>query len=1063
MEGPPRPAPTRRPPRNEATTVMSRYHLPLAIGLLALTTTAVRAQEMPPAAGHRVDYDREVRPILAKSCIRCHGETQPKGGLVLDERDSALKGGDNGLAIVPGKGAESRLVRYAAGVDDDFVMPPIGSGKPLSTVDVAILRAWIDQGAHWPESSSRRKASNSSHWAFKAPKRPPLPTPRDPTWVRNPIDAFVLARLERDSIRPSPEADREVILRRVCLDLIGLPPTVAELDAFLADNRPDAYERQVDRLLASPHYGERWARRWLDRARYADTNGYEKDRERSIWPYRDWVIDALNRDMPFDRFSVEQLAGDLLPDTTIAQKVATGFHRNTMTNEEGGIDVEEFRFASIVDRVATTSGVWLGLTVQCAQCHTHKYDPITQRDYYRLFAFFNNADEPELSLPSPLIEARRSAIEAEATGLERRRPESFPTHDPALDWSEAMSFGGGHAIARPRLRTQLAAPILPESEARRLYLASQFSAWERSRSTYDWTIRRPSQLDSKKHATFDPRPDGSILVRGDKPNNDVYKVDIEGDFSGVRAIRLEVLPDPSLPDDGPGRAPLFSVGDFILTEFGATLRGSDTKATPIAIARATEDYAEPGHPAALAIDGKSDTGWTVKGSVGRPHAAVFEFREPLPARPGARLRLTIHQDGIHQMTIGRFRVSTTVAAPPVTASGLTADVEASLRILIDRRSLAQRESIFAAFLDAAPELAAINKRISELRRSSPRPTTSLVMEERRSAESRTTQVHLRGEFMQLGDVVAPGVPAILPPFPSDLPKNRLGLARWIVAGDNPVTARVQVNQAWQSFFGRGLVPTVDDFGTRGDAPSHPELLDWLATEFIRVGWSQKAIHRLIVTSATYRQSSKVSPSLLARDSLNDLLARGPRYRVDAETVRDIALAASGLLSPKIGGPSVYPPQPDGVTSLAYGLPTWPTSTGEDRYRRGLYTFTKRTAPYATFGLFDAPNSDLACLRRERSNSPLQALTLLNDPVYVEAARALADRLIRETLADDEARVRLGFRVCLARLPKPEEMASIVAFYRAQRDRARPVESAERTAWTAVARAILNLDETITKE
>ena len=425
-----------------------RFHRPSAALLLLVLTTVVGAQEIPPAADHRVDYEREVRPILARSCYRCHGETRVKGGLVLDEKASALKGGDNGPAIVPGKGAESRVIRYAAGADDDVVMPPIGSGEPLSMADLAILRAWIDQGASWPESSSRRKATKSGHWAFKSPRRPDAPRVKDTGWVRNPIDAFVLARLERESLRPSPEADRGTLLRRLSLDLIGLPPTVAELDAFLADTRPDAYERQVDRLLASPHYGERWARRWLDRARYADTNGYEKDRERSIWPYRDWVIDALNRDMPFDRFTVEQIAGDMLPDAMTAQKVATGFHRNTMTNEEGGIDVEEFRFASIVDRVATTGGVWLGLTIQCAQCHTHKYDPITQRDYYRFFALLNNADEPDLILPSPTTEAQRVAIEAEASRLEKQRPALFPTepHGHAailLGWP-------GRSIHRPR-------------------------------------------------------------------------------------------------------------------------------------------------------------------------------------------------------------------------------------------------------------------------------------------------------------------------------------------------------------------------------------------------------------------------------------------------------------------------------------------------------------------------------------------------------------------------------------------------------------------------------------
>ncbi|HEY2156984.1 MAG TPA: PSD1 and planctomycete cytochrome C domain-containing protein, partial [Isosphaeraceae bacterium] len=971
---------------------MSRETLALCVFLGMLASPPARGQDLPPPAARAVDYEKDVRPIFAKSCIKCHGEKASKGGLVLDQKADALQGGDNGPAIVPGQSDDSRLIRYVAGVEDT-VMPPENAGKPLTPEQVGILRAWIDQGAKWPDNLSRRGGPSSNHWAFKPPVRPELPKVKDATRVRNPIDAFVLARLEKEGMKPSPEAERATLLRRLSLDLVGLPPTIAELNAFLADRSPDAFDKQVDRLLASPHYGERWARRWLDRARYADTNGYEKDRERSIWPYRDWVIDALNRDVPFDRFTVEQIAGDLLPNATLFQKVATWFHRNTMTNEEGGIDVEEFRFASVVDRVGTTGTVWLGLTVQCAQCHTHKFDPITHRDYYRFFALLNNVDEPELSVPDTAIEARRAAIAAEVAKLEAGRAEHFPVRDESDGWvvlspkrldsaegakldataegtivasgkvveadsyrlefpvpdgrfsairletrsdpkapepgpgrtkhgnfvvtdlkAEAggkpvafssasadieqpdfpvalaidgkagngwaiddgsgrirephaavfvfketidggssrrlaltidQRYGGGHTLGRFRVALKKVEAVVddpkaPESEKRERRIAAKQAEWERGRTAFAWSIAGPSRLFSKNHATLDLRPDGSVLARGDKPNNDVYEVELDGTIEGATALRLEVLPDPSLPDDGPGRAPLFSVGDFILTEIRiATVDGKDVK--PVLIARATEDYSEAGHPAKLAIDGKADTGWTIKGGVGRPHAAVFEFREPVAK--GAKLRVTLHQFGIHQTTIGRFRLATTSAKSPVSASGVPADVEAALLVPATARTKDQAAVVRNHYLSVAPELAAYNKRVDDLRRSIPRSPTTLVMEERSPAESRTTHIHKRGEFLQPTGPVRPGTPAFLPGLPSDAPANRLGLARWLVMAENPMTSRVQVNGMWQAFFGRGLVPTLDDFGTRSEPPPHPELLDWLATEFVRIGWSQKALHR----------------------------------------------------------------------------------------------------------------------------------------------------------------------------------------------------------------------------
>ncbi|WP_337172982.1 PSD1 and planctomycete cytochrome C domain-containing protein [Paludisphaera sp.] len=1028
-------------------------------GLLGLLWAAVAAvaigdddaAELPPAATREVDFARDVAPLLERSCLACHGATKHRAGLSLHTREKAMTGGDSGPVIVPGESAESLLIEAAARVDEITAMPPEGSGDPLTAEEVGILRAWIDQGAKWADvEDSTAEGHAPKHWAFIPPKPPAVPAVVNADAVRNPIDAFVQARLEEEGVEPAPEADRRALIRRLSLDLVGLPPTPEEIDAFLADNRPDAYERLVDRLLDSPRHGELWARHWLDRARYADTNGYEKDRERSIWPYRDWVIRAINADMPFDRFTVEQIAGDLLPDPTPDQITATGFHRNTMINEEGGIDVEEFRFAAVVDRVQTTGAAWLGLTVQCAQCHTHKYDPITQREYYQFFAFLNNADEPEVDLPDPEIAARREAIEARALAMEAELPGRYPAEGP-------------------------------ES------LASKMEAWEASIHPVRWTVTPPVEVVSRKGATMTVRPDASVLVSGDKPNNDVYEATLKTDLKAT-AIRLEVLLDPSLPENGPGRAPLFSVGDFLLTEVEATARpeGSTEEPRPLKFARATESFAAKGRSAAMAVDGVPDTGWSIAGGVGKPHAAVFELADALDGGP-TEIHLTLRQEFIHQTTIGRFRLSV-ADARPVAASGPPAEIEEILLVEAPERSAEQVRALTGHYLSIAPELAEARKPIDELRASKPRFPTTMVMRERDPEHARTTRIHKRGEFLQPGDPVEPGVPAVLHPLPSDAPRDRLTFARWLVAPENPLVGRVVMNQLWQTYFGRGLVTTPEDFGTQGEEPTHPELLDWLATEFPRRGWSMKAMHRLIVTSAAYRRDSRATPEQVARDPRNELLARGPRFRVGAETIRDVALAAAGLLDGRVGGPSVKPPQPEGATTLAYGQEPWTPSVGADRYRRGLYTFIKRTAPFAAFATMDAPTPEVVCTRRERSNTPLQALVLLNDVVFVEAAQALGRRIVRE--ADTpEARVERGFLLALGRPPRDEERARVLAYHEAQLARFRDggldaaklagaslekpptpllappegVDATELASWTAVARVILNLDEAVTKE
>ncbi|SIN90646.1 Planctomycete cytochrome C [Singulisphaera sp. GP187] len=1025
-----------------------RFSRIVTLTILFGLARAVDAGPLPPPASQPVDYARDVRPILAKHCYQCHGPQRQKGGLSLHAKARALAGGDGGPAFEAGKSAESRLIELVAAVDEDDVMPPQGGGERLTPEQVGVLRAWIDQGAAWPDDPVGSSSIASDHWSFRRPVRSDLPEVKRSGWARNPIDRFVQTRLDREGMIPAPEADRTTLIRRLSLDLIGLPPTIDEVDLFVADTRLDAYERLVERLLQSPHYGERWGRRWLDRARYADTNGYEKDRERSIWPYRDWVIQAINADMPFDQFTVEQIAGDLLPNATRSQQVATGFHRNTMINEEGGIDVEEFRFTSLVDRVATTGAVWLGLTIQCAQCHTHKYDPITQREYYQFFSFFNNADEPEIDVPDPAITVQRQAIEAKIAGMEAGREAQFAEHS--------------------------------KTES----LETRIADWEKTIKPVHWTPLRPTRLVSAKQATLTVLDDLSVLASGDKPNQDTYEIDVSTDLKGVTALRLEVLPDPSLPNGGPGRAPLFSVGDFLLTEFQvvATPAAGAGSAQPVPIQNASEDYSEPNRPAALAVDGIPDTGWTVKGGVGQAHAAVFEFRDKVGDGAGGKLTLTLRQEGIHQMTIGRFRISATSDRGPIRASKVPADVEELLLRPSTLRSELEQSRLKTYFLSIAPELADSNKQIAALRRSLPLQPTTLVMRERLPEHARTTHIHKRGEFLKITDPVAPGMPSVLPALQADEPRNRLGLARWLVTEENPLVGRVVMNQVWQAYFGRGLVATVDDFGTRGEKPTHPELLDWLATEFPRRGWSMKAMHRLIVTSSTYRQDSRISSEQLARDPKNEWLARGPRFRVEAEVVRDIALSASGLLNPAIGGPSVFPPQPDGVTALAYGSVAWKTSKGSDRFRRGLYTYTKRTAPYAAFTVMDAPTSETACVRRERSNTPLQALTLLNDTVFIEAARSLAQRVLDEAPDDDQGRARHAYRLCLSRLPHEQELATLIRFYQQQCERfrlgeadparvagldeatARDVKNLpELAAWTTVARALLNLDETISKE
>jgi len=988
---------------------------------MLLLVTAGRLRAAGP------DFAREVRPILAQYCFKCHGpdDKTRKARLRLDRPVSLDRG-----VLIPGKPEDSEMVARVFATEADRVMPPPATKTLLTDTQKQTLRKWVAAGAEY-----------THHWAFVKPSRPPTPLTSGQVyrgWDSNPIDAFILARLEKEGLTASPEADRYTLIRRVSLDLIGLPPSSEEVDAFVNDTSVGAYQRLVDRLLASPHYGERWARRWLDLARYADTNGYEKDRQRSIWPYRDWVIAALNADMPFDQFTVKQLAGDMLPKATLADQVATGFHRNTMLNEEGGIDPLEYRFHALTDRVAVTGTVWLGLTLGCAQCHTHKFDPIPHREYYQVFAFLNNADEPEMNVLRADVAAKRVDIEAKIARLTAELPSKFPA-----------TFG--------------------EGADRRKKIEAAFASWleqERAKSV-KWRVLRPIEAKSNL-PLLTVQPDDSVFVSGDLTKSDEYQITFRDDFAGVTAIRVEALPDERLPRGGPGAVYYEGpIGDFTLSEITATADGKLVK-----LSKASHTFAANNFPASAAIDGNPQTGWSVNGGQGRRHVAVFVFDNPLV--PAKDLTVKMLFERHFAAGLGRFRIAMTTVANPE-ARNTPAEVEELFLSADDKLSAVQRAKLRDHFYLTTPHLAAARKEIDDLRKQMPVYPTTLVLRERPLENPRPTFVHNRGEFLQPRERVEPGTPSFLPPLPKEVPPNRLGLARWLVSVENPLTARVTVNRQWAAFFGRGLVRTTEDFGYQGEPPSHPELLDWLAVEFMERGWSLKKLHRLIATSAAYKQVSRVTPQLRDKDPLNVLLARGPRVRLEAELIRDSALKAVGLLSPKIGGPGVYPPQPANITTEGtYGALPWTPSQGEDRYRRGLYTFAKRTAPFAMFATFDGPSGEACVARRDVSNTPLQALTLLNDVVYTETAQAMG-RSLAGMPGTVEQGVTEAFRRFVIRPPTDLETKLLARFVGTQRKRFSdgtadakkvagdgPGDIAERAAWTALARVLMNLDEFVTK-
>lgn len=1024
-----------------------------------LLAVAVFLMATANRAAAEVDFERDVFPLLQRHCIECHGSKRVEANLRLDERAAAFRGGDSGAAIAPKQPENSELLRRIALPKDDAEIMP-ARGEALGAAEIQLIRDWIAQGAEWPEGIAVRP-----HWAYLPPRRPALPEVKNKAWPRTPIDYFILARLEREGLPPSPEADRAALARRLSLDLTGLPPAPAEIDAFLADPSPQAYEKLVDRLLASPQFGVRWARPWLDAARYADSHGFQRDDLRDVWAYRDWVVQAFNDDKPFDRFTVEQLAGDLLPPGADprqieAQKIATGFNRNAPTNVEAGSDPEETRVNQVFDRVNTIGMAWLGTTLECCQCHDHKYDPFTMRDYYSLFACFNN-----------------TAIEAERTNP--KAPGSIQFRGPSLELQD------DHVDAERRKIQERISQVQRELDQTAERLAKPDEAWEaealvRSQDSPRQETLEIAACESQGGATCEILDDRSVLMSGEAPDRDTYTVSARTRLAKIRALRLDVLTDPSLPGSGPGR------GDekrpnFVLHSFTAEITpaaGGETKNVKFAGAEA--DFSQAGYDVAQAVDDQPQTAWAIAPKFREPHWAVFAAEAPVDVEGGAKLTIRMEQNFGGARTIGRFRLSALTGL--ATADVVPAAAAEALHTPRERRTPEQNTALAAYRRNSDAEYRRLSQAKSKLENelAALKFPTTLVMEELPSP--RASAIFVRGDFRSPGEPVQPDTPAALPPLAADAtPRNRLALARWLVDGRNPLTARVTVNRWWAELFGHGIVTTPEDFGVKGQPPTHPELLDWLAVEYVENGWSLKRLLRSIVLSSTYRQSSRVTPGLVERDDQNLLYARGTRFRLDAEAIRDNALAIAGLLNPAQGGPPVRPYQPDGLWVKVGGQRyDYVVSPGAERHRRGLYVVWKRGAPYPSMVNFDS-NGRFACrVKRPRSNTPLQALTLLNDPVYVEAALALARRTLEENPhASVQARIAAAFRLATARLPHADEAETLGKLYEHQRDAAQRNEAEARkllgafappagislgefAGWYAVAAALLNLDETISK-
>ena len=1165
--------------------------------------------EATAAQTPKLDYNRDIRPILSDKCYTCHGpdNNKRKAGLRLDRNEEPFKKLDSGnVAIVPQHPEKSELIRRIKASDADDKMPP-ADAKQLSKAEIDLLAKWVKEGAEW-----------QGHWSYLTPHRPNLPKVRNQKWVRNAVDQFILARLQKEGLKPSREADKEHLIRRVTLDLTGLPPTIEEIDAFIADKSANAYEKLVDRLLASPAFGERMAQMWLDLARYADTNGYHIDNHRDMWLFRDWVINAFNKNMPFDRFTIEQLAGDMLPNATVEQKIASGFNRNNMVNFEGGADPDEYATKYVVDRIVTTSTTWLGATMGCAECHDHKYDPFTQKEFYQLYALFNNIPEkgldgqkenpvPSMKVPSAEQTKKKQDLQSTISSLEKSYKSRTEDPDEKLDAEQAKW----------------------EKEVTQ----NVFSGWE---------TLQPNDLKSTSGAIFTNLLDQSFLATGTNADKDTYEFTIQTPATNVSGVRIEALADDSLPHKKAGRG---VNGNFVLTTFEVEAKNPDPKANlnepftmgnwqalgpfkssnqrrafkqalidekrkvpdltktydgggvkwtekpdwkdgqvqnldggdfavyylyrkisvkharpvlvslgsddgiqvwfngkqilsndasraaeadqekillwlepgdnhllmkinngsggfayyfkakedalnefPIQFASAIADFSQKDFDVKAAIDKDPNTGWAIDAEDG-DHRAIFISNQPFGFPTGTILKVRMKfESKFERHTIGRFRVSLSTSESLTTLGSLPANMQSVLFKPEDKRKKEQVAELKKYYrMTFVPEVEKLDEDLrgkrDELTKLEEQIPSTMVMQE--MEKPRDTFVLVRGNFQQKGEKVSPGIPKSLLGSATN-PTNRLQLAQWIVAAENPLASRVTVNRFWQMLFGTGLVKSANDFGSQGEWPSHPELLDWLATEFRDQHWDMKHMIKLMVMSATYRQSSEITPQLLERDKYNRLYARGPRVRMDAEVIRDNALAVSGLLNRKIGGESVRPYQPAGLwEALAFGAgfssQNYVQSKGDDLYRRGIYVYWKRSLPYPSMVTFDAPNREVCTATRPRTTTPLQALVLMNDPAYIEAARGLAQRVLKESSGSIEERLKFAFRVTLARQPEPQELEVLSKIYHQQLDnfskdkeaakallsvgestRSESLDVSELAAWTAIGNVLLNLDETITK-
>ena len=1043
-------------------------HRPLLLAA-ALTTVGATAAE-------RVQFNRDIRPIFSDTCFACHGpdESKNKGKLRLDSLEAARKGGKSGdPAIVPGRPEQSSVMKRLLTTDPDDHMPPAEFHKVLTPAQVETVRRWIAEGAEY-----------QGHWAFQPPRK--SPTPPIPAGG-NAIDGFVGATLAAKGLTPNPEADRATLLRRAALDLTGLPPSEEDQRAFLADNSPEAWSKALDRLLGSPHFGEQMAVQWLDFARYADSNGFQSDTTRTMWPWRDWVIRAYNENKPFDQFTIEQLAGDLLPNPLESQVVATGFNRNHRLNGEGGRIVEEWFVESVIDRLETTGSTWMALTLNCCRCHDHKYDPISQKEFYQLFAYFNSNEE--------------SGVLGEFGGAAATRKGG--NTPPLLLLADAD--------AKQRIAEADAAVATAQEAVRKASVADPAAqnAWEaKLRAAFTgkvstWTPLTPKSATSVGGATLTRQADGSFLAGGKNPANDTYVLTTPATPGLLTGLLLEALPDPSLPGGSLGR---FPNGNFVLSGVDIYVTAADGRRTDVAIVDAQSDFDQPGYPIKSLVDevkpaakgkkaaakAKAGPGWAIAGNAPEnkvPRKGLLVLA-PTTIPAGATLTVELQHKAIAGHNVGRFRLSTS-DQPAVSLNLKENPATATLRALMQKepaaRTAADRKELSRLFLEDPehPRSAAQARLAAAMKAKEAAGMAGLevmVMKER--ATPKDAFVLNRGEYDKPGAKVERKLPAVLPPLPPGEPNNRLGFARWLVNGQHPLTGRVWVNRAWERLFGTGLVKTSENFGSQAEWPSHPELLDWLAVDFVERKWDMKGMLKFIMMSRAYRQSAAVTPEKLEKDPENRLVSRGPRFRLSAETIRDQALAASGLLVRKIGGPSVKPYMPEAVwdeTSVYGDMRNYKADNGEGLYRRSLYTIWKRTAAPPSMLIFDSATREVCTVKRSRSNTPIQALSLLNEVTYVEAARKLAEATLRQP-GDAGQRLAWAFRQVTCRPLHADEAKVLraglekrLAAYRADLPAAQKLlangrsptpadlDAAQLAAWTVTANILLNLDETITRE